>query len=99
MGLSGLLPLLSADTRRAHAREYSGRRVAIDASCWLYKAAYSCALELFEGKGMRFWHEQRGAYCMKRVALLRYFGGARRRAPAPGAGRNLCDRAGAALTR
>lgn len=46
MGIQGLLPVLSSITTDVHVGEYAGQRVAVDAYCWLHKAAYSCSAEL-----------------------------------------------------
>ena len=47
MGIPGLLKELNALVGRdAHISTYSGKRVAIDASGWLHRACYSCALDL-----------------------------------------------------
>ena len=49
MGIPGLLRELNALVGRdAHISTYSGKRVAIDASGWLHRACYSCALELLQ---------------------------------------------------
>lgn len=52
MGISGLLPALLDITKSRNVRKYAGKRVAIDAYCWLHKAAYTCAEELVRGEGL-----------------------------------------------
>ena len=87
MGISGLLPALRQHSRRVHVSEYRGRRVAVDTSCWLHRAAYSCALQLLEGRDARWFHEQAHgrqgpcsgappyvAYVLRRVQMLRASG-------------------------
>lgn len=49
MGIQGLLPVLKSITVQVHVAEYSGKKVAVDAYCWLHKGAYCCAQELCEG--------------------------------------------------
>ena len=49
MGIAGLLPVLKSITRPVHVSEYRGRRVAVDAYCWLHRGAYTCSVELCEG--------------------------------------------------
>ena len=66
MGISGLLPGLSEITKNRHVRKYAGKRVAIDAYCWLHKAAYTCAQDLAKGQGM----EKLLQYCISRIEML-----------------------------
>lgn len=35
MGVVGLLPLLKPIIRTSHIRDVKGKRVAVDASCWM----------------------------------------------------------------
>ena len=49
MGVSGLLQLLQPATVGVHVAAYKGKRVAVDAYCWLHKGAYACAYELAIG--------------------------------------------------
>jgi len=46
MGIQNLLQQLKFATERHTITSFKGARIAIDASSWLYKAAYSCAEEL-----------------------------------------------------
>lgn len=66
MGISGLLPALAEITKTKHIRKYAGKKVAIDAYCWLHKAAYTCAQDLAKGQGM----EKLLQYCLNRIELL-----------------------------
>jgi exonuclease-1 len=49
MGIQGLLPMLKTIIDRCHIRKYEGERVGVDASVWLHRATYGCAVELFKG--------------------------------------------------
>ena len=49
MGIKGLLQVLKGITQKQNISEWKGKRIAIDGSCWLHKAAYSCAQELVLG--------------------------------------------------
>ena len=50
MGIPGLLKELNALVGTdAHISAYKGKRVAVDASGWLHRSTYSCALELLLG--------------------------------------------------
>ena len=50
MGVSGLLGLLKPVITPIHIKALGGKRVAIDAYGWLHRGAYTCAMELAEGK-------------------------------------------------
>lgn len=50
MGIQGLLPVLKPITNTVHVSKYRGQKVAVDAYCWLHKAAYCCAEEICEGR-------------------------------------------------
>lgn len=50
MGVLGLLPLLQATSRRANLSDFRGKRVGVDAYCWLYRGASSCAKQLALGE-------------------------------------------------
>lgn len=49
MGIQGLLPVLRSITHKVSIAKYAGKRVAVDAYCWLHKGAYCCSKELCEG--------------------------------------------------
>lgn len=46
MGITGLLPFLKGIQRDVHVSAFRGKKVAVDAYCWLHKGAYSCAMQL-----------------------------------------------------
>jgi exonuclease-1 len=50
MGVSGLLPVLKSIIDQVHISKFEGKTIGIDASGWLYKGAYSCAMDLVLGK-------------------------------------------------
>jgi len=50
MGVSGLLQLLKPVQRPAHLQEFRGKKVAVDAMCWMHRGAVSCAVELALGE-------------------------------------------------
>eukprot|EP00041_Stephanoeca_diplocostata_P020594 m.464092 g.464092 ORF g.464092 m.464092 type:complete len:625 (+) comp21615_c0_seq2:511-2385(+) len=66
MGVTGLLQLLKPVMMDIHVSALSGKRVAVDAYVWLHKGAFTCALQLVEGKDTDAYVR----YCMKRVAML-----------------------------
>ena len=41
-----MLQLLKPASQESHLRDHSGKTAAIDIMTWLYKGAYSCAMEL-----------------------------------------------------
>ena len=47
MGIQGLLPQLKPIIERCHISKYAERRVGVDASVWLHRGTYGCAVELF----------------------------------------------------
>lgn len=49
MGIKGLLEQLKSITKKVHISEFRGKRVAIDAHCWLHRGAYGCGKELYQG--------------------------------------------------
>ena len=49
MGIPGLLTALHNVTKYVHLSEFSGKTIAVDAYCWLHKAAFCCAQELCLG--------------------------------------------------
>lgn len=48
--LSGLLPLLKSIQRPVELKKFQGQTLGIDGYGWLHRAAYSCAVELAQGK-------------------------------------------------
>mmetsp|Transcript_24989 Transcript_24989/g.40478 ORF Transcript_24989/g.40478 Transcript_24989/m.40478 type:complete len:818 (+) Transcript_24989:68-2521(+) len=52
MGIDNLLKELRPITNtHCHVSQFEGQTCAVDASCWLHRASYSCALQLVTGKG------------------------------------------------
>ncbi|KAJ2158262.1 hypothetical protein GGF46_003904 [Coemansia sp. RSA 552] len=50
MGISGLLPLLAEAQRKGHVSEFAGQTVGVDSYIWLYKGAFSCAVDIGLGR-------------------------------------------------
>ncbi|OWZ10160.1 uclease 1 [Phytophthora megakarya] len=50
MGVAGLLPVLKSVTDQVHVSKYAGKTAGVDASGWLYKGAYSCAVDLLKDR-------------------------------------------------
>ena len=63
MGISGLLPALAEITTKDNIRIFKGKKAAIDAYCWLHRAAHQCSQELARGYGT----EKLISYCVSRV--------------------------------
>lgn len=59
MGIPGLLTALRDVTRYVHLSEFSGKTIAVDAYCWLHKAAFCCAQELCLGIPTDKYHQTR----------------------------------------
>ena len=82
MGISGLLPMLKDISEEVHIRSFAGQVAAIDAYCWIHKAAILCAEELILGTETSRYVESENEYylvfvfsryvklCMKYVDLL-----------------------------
>ncbi|KHN93809.1 DNA repair protein (XPGC)/ Rad [Metarhizium album ARSEF 1941] len=70
MGVSGLLPLLKSIQRPTELKKYSGETLAVDAYGWLHRAAYSCAVELGQGKPTKRYVNA----ALHRVRMLQHFG-------------------------
>ena len=49
MGITGLLPFLKTIQRQVNISLFRGKKVAVDAYCWLHRGAYSCPMELVMG--------------------------------------------------
>ncbi|KAL7951389.1 hypothetical protein V8C42DRAFT_303979 [Trichoderma barbatum] len=70
MGVSGLLPLLKSIQKPTELKKFNGETLAVDGYGWLHRAAYSCAVELGQGKPTKkFVHA-----ALRRVKMLKYFG-------------------------
>ncbi|KAF4126062.1 exonuclease 1 [Geosmithia morbida] len=70
MGVSGLLPLLKSIQRPTEVKNFRGQTLGIDGYGWLHRAAYSCAVELGQGKPT----DKYVTACMHRIRLLCQFG-------------------------
>ncbi|CAN0891482.1 Exonuclease 1 [Linum grandiflorum] len=46
MGIKDLLRFMKPYIEPVHIKKYAGKRVGIDAYCWLHKGAYSCSMEI-----------------------------------------------------
>ncbi|CAN1180383.1 Exonuclease 1 [Linum perenne] len=46
MGIKDLLRFMKPYIESVHIKKYAGKRVGIDAYCWLHKGAYSCSMEI-----------------------------------------------------
>lgn len=66
----GLLPLLKSIQKPTELKKYGGQTLGVDAYGWLHRAAYSCALELGQGKPTKKYITA----AMHRVRMLRHFG-------------------------
>ncbi|KAL7938840.1 hypothetical protein V8C35DRAFT_89499 [Trichoderma chlorosporum] len=70
MGVTGLLPLLKSIQRPTELKKFNGETFAVDGYGWLHRAAYSCAVELGQGKPTKkFIHA-----ALNRVKMLKHFG-------------------------
>lgn len=49
MGITGLLPMLREISEEVHINSFAGQVAAVDAYCWIHKAAIYCAEELILG--------------------------------------------------
>ena len=65
---SQLLPCLKSITTNVNVREYEGKRVAVDAYCWLHKGAYACSYELCQSIPTDKYIK----YCLHRVKMLQH---------------------------
>jgi exonuclease-1 len=70
MGIQGLLLALRPLTRVAHLNDFRGQTCAVDASAWLHRASYGCALELATGQDtVMYLH-----FCMDMIDILKKHG-------------------------
>ncbi|KAM3488290.1 hypothetical protein MY3957_008402 [Beauveria namnaoensis] len=70
MGVSGLLPLLKSIQRPTELKTCRGQTLGVDAYGWLHRAAFSCAVELGQGKPTTRYVTT----AMHRVRMLLHFG-------------------------
>lgn len=70
MGIKGLMPVINPICDRKRVSDFAGQRVGIDMSCWLHKAAFSCATELATGVPTRRYIDT----CLTRLRMLLHAG-------------------------
>ncbi|KAH6605995.1 nuclease [Trichoderma cornu-damae] len=70
MGVSGLLPILKSIQRPTELKKFNGETLAVDGYGWLHRAAYSCAVELGQGKPTKKYINA----ALHRVKMLQHFG-------------------------
>ncbi|KAL6870518.1 nuclease-like protein [Trichoderma novae-zelandiae] len=70
MGVSGLLPILKSIQRPTELKKFDGETLAVDGYGWLHRAAYSCAVELGQGKPTKRFINA----ALHRVRMLKHFG-------------------------
>ncbi|KAJ4163881.1 hypothetical protein LMH87_005585 [Akanthomyces muscarius] len=70
MGVSGLLPLLKSIQKPTELKKFHGQTLGVDAYGWLHRAAFSCAVELGQGKPTTRYVTT----AMHRVRMLLHFG-------------------------
>ena len=46
MGIQGLLTFFQGITTDTHLRLYTGKKIGVDCSCYLYKGAFGCTEKL-----------------------------------------------------
>ncbi|XP_065882500.1 uncharacterized protein [Dysidea avara] len=72
MGITGLLPFLKGIQKQMNIASFCGKKVAVDAYCWLHRGAYSCPMQLVMGpnEGEKIESLPFLKYCVKRVKML-----------------------------
>ncbi|KAJ2083546.1 hypothetical protein H4R24_000709 [Coemansia sp. RSA 988] len=70
MGITGLLPLLSEAQRKGHVKEFANKTVGVDSYIWLYKGAFSCAVQVGLGEPTSKYV----TFFMTRARMLRHYG-------------------------
>ncbi|GMH61516.1 hypothetical protein TrST_g9079 [Triparma strigata] len=78
MGIVGLLQQLKQLTIPSNVTNYRDRTLAVDASSWLHKGAYSCAERLNEPNGENSQKQRYVGYVMKRCNELIEYAGIKR---------------------
>lgn len=66
MGITGLLPLLKGSMEEVHISQFKGKRLAVDAYCWLHRAVYGVSHELVKNLDSSVWIR----YCMSMLDML-----------------------------
>eukprot|EP00755_Sulcionema_specki_P010522 Sspe_Gene.46702::Locus_23413_Transcript_1_1_Confidence_1.000_Length_2314::g.46702::m.46702/K10746/EXO1; exonuclease 1 len=70
MGIAGLLPALRSIEERCHVSRFSGKRIGIDAYCWLHRMCRPCAKEIVTGQPTTAYL----GLVMQRIRMLRQAG-------------------------
>eukprot|EP00917_Polyrhabdina_sp_WS-2016_P011073 GHVP01024263.1.p1 GENE.GHVP01024263.1~~GHVP01024263.1.p1 ORF type:complete len:129 (+),score=27.17 GHVP01024263.1:538-924(+) len=70
MGVDGFFKSAKDAEKHIHLTAYRGKKIAVDASCWLHKAVYICSYELIAQKPT----SKHIDFCMKNTQLLIDFG-------------------------
>ncbi|KAK6352691.1 Rad2 nuclease [Orbilia blumenaviensis] len=70
MGINGLLPFLKSIQQPTHIKNWTGKRVAVDAYGWLHRGTISCAVDLALEKPTTKYVD----YAMHRVRMLQHYG-------------------------
>ena len=52
MGVAGLLKMISSCVHEVELSAYRGRKIAVDASCWLHRGTFACPIELAAGEAL-----------------------------------------------
>jgi exonuclease 1 len=66
MGIQGLLPKLKSIVEKKNIKEYSNKKVAIDAYVWLHRGVLSCCQELVQ----QIPTDKYLTYCVHMVKML-----------------------------
>jgi exonuclease-1 len=70
MGVAGLLKMISSCVHEVELSAYRGRKIAVDASCWLHRGTFACPIELAAGEPtVKFL-----GYCERMIELMRQHG-------------------------
>eukprot|EP01083_Nonionella_stella_P100470 283420_1 len=69
MGIEKLLQELKPITKYAKLHEFRGQTCGVDASCWLHRASFNCALRLVTGESTTKYLQ----FTLNCIKLLKYF--------------------------
>ena len=70
MGVAGLLKMISSCVHEVELSAYRGRKIAVDASCWLHRGTFACPIELAAGEPT----DKFLGYCERMIELMRQHG-------------------------
>ena len=70
MGVAGLLKMISSCVHEVELSAYRGRKIAVDASCWLHRGTFACPIELAAGEPT----DKFLGYCERMIELMRHHG-------------------------